>query len=56
VVLLPLQAIGTSRHAAHELAVPNQPGLIGATIAFQGLVVGASGLAFGGNTQLVVLH
>jgi hypothetical protein len=56
VVLLPLQAIGASRFAAYELAVPNQPGLIGAQIAFQGLVVGAGGLAFGGNAQRVVLH
>ena len=56
VVLLPLLAIGSSRFAAFDLTVPNQPGLIGAQIAFQGLVVGASGLGFGGNAQSVVLH
>ncbi|MFY9343544.1 MAG: M14 family metallopeptidase [Planctomycetota bacterium] len=52
----PLQILGASGYAAIDVGVPNQPGLIGATIAFQGLVVTGAGIGFGGNSQQVVLN
>lgn len=55
-VAFPLQILGSSGYAAIDVGIPNQPGLIGAQIACQGLLVHAGNLSFGGNTQQVTVQ
>jgi hypothetical protein len=55
-VLLTPQVIAGDGHAALDIAIPNQPGLVGATFAFQAGWLTAAAISFGGNTQLVTLQ
>lgn len=55
-VTLAPQILGASRYAAVETGVPNVPGLVGQTIAFQGAWLTATSIQFGGNTQVVTLN
>lgn len=55
-VLLPPQVLGASAYAAVEIAVPNQPGLVGQVLAFQGAWLTATAVSFGSNATQVILH
>ncbi len=55
-VLLPPQFLGASAYAAVEVAVPNQPGLVGVVVAFQGAWLTAAAVSFGSNATQVTLN
>jgi len=55
-VLLAPQILGASAYAAVEIVVPNQPGLVGQMVAFQGAWLTATAISFGGNATHVILN
>jgi hypothetical protein len=56
VLLLPALLPGANGYAAFDVAIPPQPGLAGAELAFQLAWLDGAGLHLGGNAQLVVLQ